>query len=481
MGNYFLKSFKSTGAAFSLLSLLVAVESFAGEKFFLTGVRANQAQMDIICGAIPDCTGLEVTAKEFPNGNTFVTFKSNVSRKNVVIVIPEQLSADHFMEALIKIRTAKTMGALRIAPVIPKNGVLITSETGNPIKFNLGEVQMFARKAGADSVISSLNSESVDFEPYKSRMHYNLPREFNGDARSIVVGLGHNALAQDLAQQLGMAFVNGETPTLISAFPGVKHVVLVAPPVVPENETFLRALSWVNYHNQAYRITWVSSYLPYARSDKIDQPGVAVTGRLAADLMEVVGTGEVVVVRAHAPQSQGFFQIPTLQVNGRRTIVEHLKSLKIDVVVAPDSGAQKDDTLYANDLGVPINVINKARDPQTGVSHIIDISGVPLEGKRVAIIDDETASGGTLGEASEFLKNEKGVSFVAAVVTHLAGDAAKALTSDAIDQLVVTDSLPIRVRRSDRFTVLPISHEIAADIAPWLSAKTCESGLKEAK
>jgi len=146
------------------------------------------------------------------------------------------------------------------------------------------------------------------------------------------------------------------------------------------------------------------------------------------------------------------------------------------VIIAPDAGAQKDDTLYAKDLGIPVNVINKARDPKTGVSRIIDMSGIEVAGLRVAVIDDETASGGTLDEASEFLR-KRGASYIAAVVTHLAGDAARALKSPNIDQMVVTDTLPIEVKTGAGLKVLPISTEIASEFEPWLSLKTCEADL----
>ncbi len=226
------------------------------------------------------------------------------------------------------------------------------------------------------------------------------------------------------------------------------------------------------------QITLVSPYLPYARSDKKDQYGVAITGRLAADMIETSGTDAVSFVRAHAPQSEGFFKIPTIQTMGRKTINAFLANLNVEQIISPDAGFQKDATLYADDLKVPVSVVNKQRNLQTGESKLHGISGPKVKGKIVAIIDDETASGGTLGKVAEFLK-KLGAAKVVAVVTHLSGNADQALNSVAIDSLAVTDTFKITKQHS-KLSVLSVAKEISDDLKkvlkPNISCQKVYSG-----
>lgn len=240
------------------------------------------------------------------------------------------------------------------------------------------------------------------------------------------------------------------------------------PSQIPVNETLFQALSSIwTWSLRGISVQLVTPYLFYARSDKIDQSGTAIVGRLVADLIESVGTSTISFIRAHAPQSEGFFSIPTVHVSGRETINKFLLTHNIDGVVSPDAGFQKQATLYANDLGVGISVINKQRDPTTGKLVIHGVSGNPVKNRRLALIDDETQTGGTLHQGSEHLKKRK-ATFVIAIVTNLAGNGDKAMKSPFIDIFAATNSLPVSAEVRSRTVILDIIPELGDAIRPLI-------------
>jgi ribose-phosphate pyrophosphokinase len=167
----------------------------------------------------------------------------------------------------------------------------------------------------------------------------------------------------------------------------------------------------------------------------------------------------------------GFFKIHSEEISGRSTIVNFLKSQKIGCVVSPDAGFQKDATKYQHELlkayggskDVCLAVMNKERNSD-GQETILGGTGIEnITGKHVVIIDDETASGGTLSQVAQVLQRYQPKS-VFAVVTHLAGPAQKSLNSENIQHLVVTDTVPASVSHQ-KLKVLSIAPEIAAGIA----------------
>lgn len=447
---------------FTLVVSSVSI-SLSQAATLVLGLRGSNASLETICKTCSKLDVIEADAKEFANGNTFVRFIQPVAQQNVVVYVPKIIDANQFMELLIKIRTAQANFARSVSVAIhPSSGSIEVRGVNGNLLLDPAHARQLIAKAGANNLAGvSLASQNIENTSVNQRN----PKVL----KSAIVDMGTNStLARNVSVRLGLPIVlaTEQKEQLIKG--QVNHAIVVSSVADPHNESFLTALGKAQQISKAgIRVTLLTPYLPYARSDKMDQNGVAVIGRLAADMIESSGVAEAQFVRAHAPQSQGFFRIPTIQTMGRGTINRYLRSVGIEQVISPDAGFQKDATLYADDLKVPVAVINKQRDLQTGESKLHDMSGPSVTGKVVAIIDDETASGGTLKKAAEFLK-ANGAKKVIAVVTHLAGDAAQAVTSPHIDEMVVTDTFEVKVA-NPKLKVLSLADEVSADLRRMLN------------
>jgi ribose-phosphate pyrophosphokinase len=397
---------------------------------------------------------VNVESKQFANSNTYVRFLQNVYGRDVVVVVPAQLDPNEAMEALLKLRTATTLGADRVT--------LLIDGAAAEVRWNgrvlpASVMERFAATAGATEIVVVQGEQILS----KPRGTSPLPRgKAAPGAAPTFIDINHFELTSRIAEAVGAKTLESEGGTPLG------RVFVTAAASAEANTTlfdFLRTASQLTASGR--EVHGVLPYLPYARSDKIDTEGVTVGGRLVADLVEAAGTRTVTFMRAHAPQSQGFFRIPSFNLSGRKTINEYLSTEKIEIVVSPDAGFQKDATLYADELGVEVAVANKQRDPISGNSTLRGFSGPPLQGKRIAIIDDETASGKTLADLAEFAK-KSGALEVYAVVTHMAGTGAAALKSPFIDKVVTTDTLPVspEVRANPRLKVLSVASEFAAHL-----------------
>jgi ribose-phosphate pyrophosphokinase len=205
----------------------------------------------------------------------------------------------------------------------------------------------------------------------------------------------------------------------------------------------------------------VLPYFPYARSDKKDKPRISITARLIADLLQTAGADRVLTMDLHSPQIQGFFHIPIDQLLAAPLICDYFrdKDLSNAVLVAGDVGESKTIGRYANRLNLPIAIIDKRRDGDDEKARAVHLIG-EVEGKDALIIDDEIASGGTLVEAVHFLK-EKGVKSVTAAAVHpvLSGRAVERIRETELEELVVTNSIPLRDKQKqyDKFKVLSVA------------------------
>ena len=228
-----------------------------------------------------------------------------------------------------------------------------------------------------------------------------------------------------------------------------------APPVNDGLVEMLITIDALKYAS-AGRITAVIPYLPYVRSDKKDKPRISIAARLVADLVQTAGADRVVTMDLHAPQIQGFFRIPVDHLQGFPLITDYLKNkdLTDHVLVAGDAGEAKEVGRYANRLHLPMAIIDKRRHDDSERPKAAHLIG-EIEGKHAIIVDDEVATGGTLVEAANFLKQEGALS-VTAAFTHpvLSGPAVERLDASAIESLVFTDTIPLGEKRSSKFKVL---------------------------
>lgn len=455
------------GLVLTIIVAMMATAPNLSAQTVITIRGSEQATRDYCVSKSCALREISAEAKEFANGNTFVRFNESVAGEDIVIPLTRSLNADQFLELLIKVRTARSGFAKSIEVTFPFQGpenpqAQVVGTDGKQLISNLLFNQLITT-AGA----TGINGRQLKALPLEN------PQSL-ANRKPVVVDLGTNSsLAKDIAKEL-----NCEIMTSVSDLLSSKQFqrdasqslyIVVSSVADPHNESLLMSLEAVNQikvngngRSRNPSVLLLSPYLPYARSDKMDQDGVAVIGRLAADMIETSKADAVQFIRAHAPQSQGFFSRPSIQTMGRDSITQYLRKIGVQQVVSPDAGFQKDATLYADDLKVPVSVINKQRNLKTGESQLRGISGPGVKGKIVAVIDDETASGGTLAKAAQLLK-EKGAKQVIAVVTHLAGNAKQALQSPHIDKMVVTNTFEVSAV-DEKLQVISLANEIVFDL-----------------
>ncbi len=202
----------------------------------------------------------------------------------------------------------------------------------------------------------------------------------------------------------------------------------------------------------ANRITAVIPYFGYARQDRKDQPRVAISAKLIANLLTTAGADRVITMDLHAAQIQGFFDIPFDHLYAS-PIFSGLFNHSVGnlVVVSPDVGGIKLARSYAKRLGVQFVVLDKRR-PKHNVARVMHIIG-DVEGKNVLLVDDLIDTGGTFASAVKALKNN-GAKKIYGAVTHplLSNHAIKKIEESGIEVLYVTDSIEMR-RKSEKIIV----------------------------
>ena len=205
----------------------------------------------------------------------------------------------------------------------------------------------------------------------------------------------------------------------------------------------------------AKTITAVIPYFGYARQDRKDQPRVAITAKLMANLLTVAGTDRVITMDLHAPQIQGYFDIPFDHLYGssvfRERIEHHKKNL---VVVSPDVGGIKIARAYAKMLDCALVVIDKRR-PKQNLAEVMNIIG-EVDGKDILIVDDLIDTGGTIVGAVEALK-QKGAKEIYAAITHsvLSGNALERIRNTQITKIYVSDTVNIEgIDQEDKIQVI---------------------------
>jgi ribose-phosphate pyrophosphokinase len=194
----------------------------------------------------------------------------------------------------------------------------------------------------------------------------------------------------------------------------------------------------------AKSITAVIPYFGYARQDRKDQPRVSITAKLLANLIAVSGADRVITMDLHAPQIQGFFDIPFDHLYASSVFRGHIDHFMDDlVIVSPDVGGIKIARAYAKLFNCALVVIDKRR-PQQNLAEVVNIIG-DVKDKNVLIVDDLVDTGGTFVGAVSALK-EKGAKKVFGAVTHplLSGDAVEMVNKSEINKLFVTDTIDLK-------------------------------------
>ncbi len=284
---------------------------------------------------------------------------------------------------------------------------------------------------------------------------------FSGNAHPALAGAICDYLEMPLGQCEVFEFSNENIFVRFCENVRARDVFIVQPMVYPVNTRLMELFIMIDAAKRASagRITAVVPYYAYGRSDKKDQPRVPITARLIANFLETAGADRLLTVDLHAGQIQGFFNIPVDELTALSILARYFRERGDGlVVVAPDLGAAKRARNFAQLLDAPLALMEKRRlgnDERAQVMHVIG----EVKGLRAVVIDDEIDTAGTLMETMKALL-EAGVREVAASCTHpvLAGPAVQRIEESPIEELVVTDTIPLSAeKRLPKITVLSVA------------------------
>jgi len=279
----------------------------------------------------------------------------------------------------------------------------------------------------------------------------------DGPTMAVFTGSANPQLALDIARYLqvplGRAhvgrFSDGEVTVELMENVRGRDVFIVQPTSPPANDHLMELLVMVDACRRASaaRITAVVPYFGYARQDRRPRATrVAITAKVVANMLAGVGVHRVLTVDLHADQIQGFFDIPVDNVYSSPVLLGEVWKQKYDdlVVVSPDVGGVVRARAIAKRLDdADLAIIDKRR-PRANESEVMNIIG-EVEGKSCVLVDDMVDTAGTLCHAAKALKDH-GAKTVAAYITHpvLSGPAVDRIAASALDELVVTDTIPLR-------------------------------------
>ncbi len=293
---------------------------------------------------------------------------------------------------------------------------------------------------------------------------------------AVFTGNANPGLAQDIArhlmQPLGRALVgrfsDGEIQVEIMENVRGKDVYVVQSTCPPANEHLMELLVMADACRRASagRITAVIPYLGYARQDRRQRAmRVPITAKLVADMISTAGVNRVLTVDLHADQIQGFFNVPVDNVYASPVLLGEVWKQKYDrmIVVSPDVGGVVRARALARRLdNADLAIIDKRRQ-RANESQVMNIIG-DVRGRSCVLVDDLVDTAGTLCQAASALKDE-GAERVIAYITHpvLSGKAVERISTSALDELVVTDTIPLgeAARSCKRIRVLSVAELLA--------------------
>jgi len=228
-------------------------------------------------------------------------------------------------------------------------------------------------------------------------------------------------------------------------------VFVMQPTCPPVNDNLMELLILMDALKRASakRVTAVIPYYGYARQDRKVLPRAPITAKLVADLLTAAGVSRVLTVDLHAGQIQGFFNIPVDHLYSAPVMLEYIKAKYGDniVIVSPDAGGVERARAFAKRLHCPIAIIDKRR-VSPNVAEVMNIIG-EVDGKTSILLDDMVDTAGTLVQSADALV-KKGTKRVFAMATHavLSGPAIERLERSPIEELVVTNTIPLGAKAS---------------------------------
>ena len=295
---------------------------------------------------------------------------------------------------------------------------------------------------------------------------------FHGKDIKIFSANSHRLLAKQIAGNLGLpvgkaqvsTFSDGEISVSIGESVRGSDVFVVQSVCAPVNNHLMELLIMMDAFKRASaaRITAVIPYLGYARQDRKSKARDPISAKLVADLIATAGADRVLTMDLHAPQIQGFFNIPVDHLVGAPLLAAYFKKKLAEepddyVVVSPDLGSVTRARNFAARLDCPLAIVDKRRQ-QANVCEVMNIIG-DVKDKKVILVDDMIDTAGTLCNAAAAIM-ENGAKSVTAAATHavLSGPAIERLEGSPIESVVLLDTIALPPeKRLDKFTVLPVA------------------------
>lgn len=298
----------------------------------------------------------------------------------------------------------------------------------------------------------------------------------NNNKLKVFSGRSNRPLAESIAKVLGVPlgritlddFPDGESKVSIDEDVRGRDVFIVQSTCTPVNQHLMELLIMLDAFKRASpaRITAVLPYYGYARQDRKDKSRVPISAKLVANLITRAGADRVLALDLHAAQIQGFFDIPVDHLYAAKELARYVRSLNIPqdelVVLSPDEGSIKKALDFQGNVGGKLTIANKRRSSSTEVKHG-PLIGAPVEGKTVVIYDDMISTAGTIVGAVNTAR-AGGARQVIVCATHgvLSGPAIERLRNVKIDQLAVTDSIPLSPEKQLPFIkMIPVGALIA--------------------
>ena len=300
----------------------------------------------------------------------------------------------------------------------------------------------------------------------------------------IFAGTGSLKLAEQICKSYGcqlgkisiQKFSDGEIlPTFLESIRGDFVFLIQSTHAPSDNLMELVLMIDAAKRASAYKINAVIPYYGYARQDRKDRPRVSIGSKLVANMLRAAGADRVITMDLHAPQIQGYFDIPVDHLDSHAVFIPYIENLRLEnlTFAAPDVGSANRIREIASYFEAEMVICNKHRKRANEIASMVVIGDV--EDKDVVIIDDICDTGGTLAKSAALIK-EKGARSVRAMITHpvLSGKAYENIENSVLEELVVCDTIPLK-KESPKIKIISVANLFAVAIRNAFENKSITS------